>query len=75
MDDLGEGSVFYHFVVSENGYTHEAGVVSQNKLNYIISLFTPLSEEQAKETFPKLVWDIHSLIIDRAMERVEKKEK
>jgi hypothetical protein len=75
MDDLGEGSVFYHFVVSENGYTHEAGLVSQNKLNYIISLFTPLSEEQAKETFPKLAWDIHSLIIDRAMERVEKKEK
>jgi len=72
MDDLGEGSVFYHFVVSENGYTHEAGLVSQNKLNYIISLFTPLSEEQAKETFPKLAWDIHSLIIDRAMERVEK---
>ena len=75
MDNLGEGSVFYHFVVSDNGYTNEAGVVSQNKLNYIISLFTPLSEEQAKETFPNLAWDIHSLIIDRAMERVEKKEK
>lgn len=74
MDGLGEDSVFYHFSVSENGYTHEAGIVVQKKLSYIISLFTPLSEEKAKEIFPDLTYDIHCLIIDRAIERVKKEK-
>jgi len=74
MDGLGEGSIFFHFSVSENGYTHEAGIVVQNKLSYIISLFTPLSEEKAKEIFPDLTYDIHCLIIDRAIEKVKKEK-
>ncbi len=71
-DGLGQDSVFYHYFTSDKNHTNEAGTVVQKKLSYIISLFAPLSEETAKEKFPNLTWDIHCLIIDRAMDRVKK---
>lgn len=53
---------FYHKTGWWSIYTHDAGIVDDGKIRFIIALFLPLPEERAKPIMKKVAGNVYSLI-------------
>ena len=58
-------AMFYHKTGWWGHYTHDTGIVDDGKFPYIISIFTPLTEELARPRLKMLAEKVHQLIKSR----------
>lgn len=58
-------AMFYHKTGWWSVYTHDTGIVDAGKIKYIISVFTPLREEEARPKLKVLAEKVHGLIESR----------
>jgi beta-lactamase class A len=62
---LPANAMFYHKTGWWSDYTHDAGIVHDGQLAYVISIFTPLREELARPRLKMLAEKVHQLIKSR----------
>ena len=62
---LPTSAIFYHKTGWWNVYTNDVGIVDGGKIKYIISLFVPLKEEEARPKMKEISRRVYQLIVDR----------
>lgn len=62
---LPDNAMFFHKTGWWSSYTHDTGIVDDGKIRYIISLFTPVREEQVRPRLQALAERVHRLIENR----------
>lgn len=59
---LPQHAMFYHKTGWWNFYTHDVGIVDDGQIKYVISLFTPLREEEARPRLKEVSKRVYHLI-------------
>lgn len=59
---LPKEAMFYHKSGWWSYFTNDVGIVENGKIKFIISLFTPVPEEQARERMKKVAWRVYALL-------------
>ena len=62
---LPKGAMFYHKTGWWSYYTHDVGIVDDGFVKYIIALFVPLTEDQARPKMKEISEKIYALIKQR----------
>lgn len=62
---LPPGATFYHKTGWWSYYTHDAGIVDDGQVRYVIALFTPVPEEQVRPKLALISQKVHALIRNR----------
>lgn len=62
---LPDDAMFYHKTGWWSVYTHDAGVVNNGKIKYIIAVFTPMREVEVKPKIKALAQKVYQLIESR----------
>ena len=62
---LPEDAMFYHKSGWWSFYTHDAGIVDDGKVKYIIALFTPVREEKVRPILREVSEKVYALIKSR----------
>lgn len=64
-------TIFYHKSGWWNFYTHDAGIIFDNDVHYIIVLFTPLKEVEAKQKMKALSAEVYELMENRNDKKID----
>ena len=59
---LPKGAMFYHKTGWWSYYTNDVGIVDDGKIKYIISLFTPVTEEAVRPKLKEVSQRVYDLI-------------
>lgn len=62
---LPDKAMFYHKTGWWSYYTHDVGIVDDGNIKYIISLFTPVTEEKVRPRMKTVASRVHDLITTR----------
>ncbi len=62
---LPAGAMFYHKTGWYGSWTHDAGIVDDGRLRYVVACFLPLPEELAADKHRQLAQKIHALMRSR----------
>ncbi|HPR87358.1 MAG TPA: class A beta-lactamase-related serine hydrolase [bacterium] len=62
---LPPGAMFYHKTGWYASWTHDAGLVDDGRVRYVIACFLPLPEELARAKHRQLAEQIHALMLSR----------
>lgn len=62
---LPDRAMFFHKTGWWSYYTHDTGVVDDGKIRYIISLFTPVTEERSRPLMKQVSQKVYELIRSR----------
>jgi len=62
---LPAGAMFYHKTGWYDSWTHDAGIVDDGRLRYVVACFLPLPEELAADKHRQLAQKIHALMRSR----------
>jgi beta-lactamase class A len=62
---LPANAMFYHKTGWWSYYTHDAGIVDDGKIKYIIALFTPVKEERVLPAMKEVSQRVYELIKKR----------
>ena len=62
---LPDRAMFFHKTGWWSYYTHDTGIVDDGKVRYIISLFTPVTEERARPLMKQVSQKVYELIRSR----------
>lgn len=62
---LPDNAVFSHKTGWWSYYTHDVGIVEDGTISYIIALFTPVHEDNARPRMAEVARRVHRLILDR----------
>jgi beta-lactamase class A len=66
---LPDNAMFFHKTGWWSYYTHDTGIVDDGKIKYIISLFTPVTEEKVRPLMKELSRKVYDLITKRHSEQ------
>jgi hypothetical protein len=62
---LPANAMFYHKTGWWSFYTHDTGIVDDGKVKYIISVFLPMPENNARPRLKMLAEKVHELMLSR----------
>lgn len=62
---LPDDAMFYHKTGWWSYYTHDTGIVDDGNIKYIISVFTPMREQEVRPKLQALAAKVHALIESR----------
>jgi len=59
---LPPGAMFYHKTGWWSFFTNDVGIVEDGKIRYIISLFTPVTEEEVRPRLKEVARRVYNLV-------------